>query len=94
MASSNRKANPERLIIPTVIAAKADAWNASTREVAETDAQRVLEALIAEYGVDGAKQALTNHGFAAESYGYLLTPLYAEATKRRQRTAQSRELAL
>lgn len=90
MSSSPRKRRPERAIIPTVIAAKGAAWNASTQKVAAEDAQRVLEALLAEVGIEQAKAALTNHGFDSQSYGYLLSPLHAEAIARRERTHTSR----
>lgn len=83
--ASARKSQPEALIVASVIAAKASSWNASTQKVAAEDAQRILEALVAEVGIDGARVALTNHGFEAASYAYLLGPLYREALARRER---------
>lgn len=82
---SARRARPEPLIIPALIAEKGDSWNAATADVAATDAQRLLEALVAEVGVEGTVAALTNQGFDAKSYGYLLAPLHKEAIARRQR---------
>ncbi len=80
---THRKTNPLPVIIEAVIQNKADDWNNATATVARTDAQRVLEALIAEYGIDAALQALDNQGFTGKSVRYLLTPLHAEATARR-----------
>jgi hypothetical protein len=85
MTTSPRRSRPEPLIIPTVIAAKGVTWNAATAEVAATDAQRLLEALVAEVGVEGTVTALRNHGFDPTSYGYLLSPLHQEAADRRKR---------
>jgi hypothetical protein len=58
MTDTHRKKNPEPLIIPTIIQTMGSARSASTREVAEGDAQRVLEALVAEYGVEATVAAL------------------------------------
>ena len=82
---THRDRNREPLIIKTVIDQKGDAWREETRKVAQTDAQRVLEALVAEHGVEATVQALDNHGFKGEAYRYLLNPLYAEAHRRRLR---------
>ena len=78
--------NPMPVIIETVIERKAGEWNQSTATVARTDAQRVLEAMVAEYGINAAIQALDNQGFTGKSIRYLLTPLHAEAISRRERT--------
>jgi hypothetical protein len=51
----------------------------------------VLEALVAEYGVDAAVQALDNQGFKGSAYTYLLKPLHAEACRRRLRAKGDRE---
>ena len=82
---THRDSNREALIIPTVIAHKGTSWGEETRKVAQTDAQRVLEAMVAEYGVDGAVRALDNQGFKGSAYNYLLNPLFAEAQRRRLR---------
>jgi hypothetical protein len=81
---THRKANREPLIVSTVIAQKGDAWGEETCKVARTDAQRVLEALVAEYGVEAAVSALDNQGLKGSAYRYLLKPLHAEAVRRRR----------
>lgn len=81
---THRRENREPLIVPTVIAQKGDVWGEETCKVALTDAQRVLEALLAEYGVENAVQALDNQGLKGSSYRYLLKPLHAEAIRRRR----------
>ncbi|HAI14571.1 MAG TPA: hypothetical protein DCM28_22890 [Phycisphaerales bacterium] len=51
------------------------------------DSSCVLEALLAEYGIDAAVDALKRQGFAGD-YRYLIKPLYEEAILRRSnRTA-------
>ena len=80
---THRKGNRKQLILSKIIEDKGDSWNEETRKVATTDAQRVLEALIAEYGVDNAARALDNQGLKGKAYGYLLRPLYSEAINRR-----------
>jgi len=81
---THRKSNREPLIVPTVIAQKGDDWNEETHKVACTDAQRILEALIAEFGVENAVQALDNQGLKGSAYRYLLKPLHVEALRRRR----------
>ena len=85
MEGTHRDAHPEPLIVPTVMENKGADWGAETRRVAESDAQRVLEALIAEFGVEAATRALDNQGLRGNSYTYLLKPLYEEAVNRRAR---------
>jgi len=80
---SSRKRKPQGLIVEAVIQQMEESWNDSTREVARTDSFRVLEALMAEYGIEGAMAALDRQGFTASAYSYLLSPLYSEAMKRR-----------
>ena len=80
---THRNDNRSSLIVPAVIAQKGDDWGDESRKVAQTDSQRVLEALVAEHGVDGAVQALDNQGFKGSAYKYLLNPLFAEASRRR-----------
>jgi len=82
---THRDNNRESLIVPSIIAQKGPAWGDETRKVAQTDAQRVLEAMVAEFGVDGAVRALDNQGFKGSAYRYLLTPLFDEAHRRRLR---------
>ena len=82
---THRNQNRTPLILPTLIEQKGETWSEETRKVAQTDAQRVLEALVAEHGVDAAVQALDNQGFKGSAYTYLLKPLHAEACRRRLR---------
>ena len=82
---THRDNNRESLIVPSVIAQKGAAWGDETRKVAQTDAQRVLEAMVAEFGVDGAVRALDAQGFKGPAYRYLLNPLFDEAHRRRLR---------
>jgi hypothetical protein len=89
MTTSSRRSHPEPLIIPSVIAAKGTSWAAATQKVATEDAQRVLEALVAEFGLEATRAALSNQGFEPTSYSYLLAPLHEEAVARRLRTAAS-----
>jgi hypothetical protein len=91
MTDTHRSKRPQPLIIPTVIAQKADAWNSETQKVAASDAQRVLEALVAEYGIEAAIIALDRQGFRGASIRYLLTPLYEEAYARRVRKGDKHE---
>ena len=77
----SKKSHP--VILDAVIEGKGSDWNKSTQAVVRTDSQRILEAMVAEFGIAGATEALENHGFTAKSYLYLLKPLYGEAQKRR-----------
>lgn len=86
---THRKANREPLILPPVIGQKGDTWGEETRKVARTDAQRILEALIAEYGVENAEQALDKQGMKGSAYRYLLKPLHVEAIRRRRASQNS-----
>lgn len=81
--ASWRRKHPNQLIIDAVTETKGAQWNAETRKVARTDSMRVLEAMVAEFGVNGAIQALDNQGFAGEAYRYLLDQLHDEAMRRR-----------
>ena len=92
MANTHRSANPEPLIVPTIMEQKGTEWSKPTREVAASDAQRVLESLIAEFGIDEAVRALDNQGLRGSAYRYLLSPLHEEAVARRIR-AQTRRQA-
>lgn len=79
-----RKINPEPQILSTVIEQKGDAWNEETQKVVRTDALRILEALIAEYGIENSVKAMDKQGMKGSAYRYLLKPLHAEALRRRQ----------
>lgn len=87
--STHRDRNREPVILRAVCDAKAGCWHEETQKLAATDAQRVLEAMIAEYGVDGAINALDNQGFRGDAYRYLLNPLHEEAMRRRSRAMSS-----
>jgi hypothetical protein len=65
-------------------------WDNSTRKQFVPDANAILEALIAKYGVDKALAALAEQGFngGKSSYLYAANQLYREAKSR-----QSRRLA-
>jgi hypothetical protein len=80
---THRKSQRKPQILSAVFAAKGESWNAETHKVARTDALRILEALVAEYGVENAVQALDRQGLKGSAYRYLLKPLYSEAQKRR-----------
>ena len=80
---SYRSNHPKPKILRSLIKQKGAGWNKATQELAPDDGQRVLEALVAEVGVDGAKEALRKQGFEAGAYEYLLQPLYEEAQARR-----------
>ena len=80
---SYRSNHRKPTILRALIKQKGAGWNKTTRELAPVDGQRVLEALVAEVGVEGAKEALKKQGFEAGAYEYLLQPLYEEAQARR-----------
>ena len=80
---SYRSNHRKPIILRALIKQKGACWNKTTRELAPVDGQRVLEALVAEVGVAGAKEALKKQGFDAGAYEYLLQPLYEEAQARR-----------
>ncbi len=82
---SHRVKKPEPAIIEAVIRRKGSKWGQSTQVTARSDAQRILGALVAEVGVVGAVQALDRQGLAGYACRYLLSPLYAEAQRRRAR---------
>ncbi len=87
---TKRSKRPLPVIIESLIELKGKNWNKSTQEVVRTDAQRILEAMVAEYGVDGAVKALQNQGFAADAYLYLLKPMDKEARKRRTNVSKKK----
>ncbi|MBM4032384.1 MAG: hypothetical protein FJ291_11425 [Planctomycetes bacterium] len=82
---SYRDRNPDRAIIEAVIQEQGSEWSRSTQDTARSDAQRILEALVAEVGIEGAVQALDRQGIAGYAYRYLLNPLYVAAMRRRTR---------
>jgi hypothetical protein len=62
---------------------KGDTWGDETRKVAQSDAQRLLESLVAEVGLEACEQALDRQGFKGSAYRYLVRPLHEEAVRRR-----------
>jgi len=67
-------------------------WNNTTRrETFPADANAILEALIAEYGVEATLEALVKQGFSPTGdYRYAAQPLYEEAIARRQQRRANR----
>jgi hypothetical protein len=57
-------------------------WKDNTRDQFAIDANAVLEALLAEYGVEAALDAVERQGFKG-AYRHVVEPLYAEAVARR-----------
>ena len=80
---SYRSNHRKPTILRAVIKQKGTGWSKTTQELAPVDGQRVLEALVAEVGVEGAMEALRKQGFTTGAYEYLLQPLYEEAQARR-----------
>ncbi len=80
---SYRDGTRRPVILSALFEQKADTWGEATRKVAMTDAQRMLEALVAEVGFEATLQAMENQGFESGAYRYLLAPLHAEAVRRR-----------
>lgn len=78
-----RRTHRRPVLVEAVIESKGDTWSQSTRDTARTDAQRILEALVAEHGIAATMRALENQGFTAEACGYVLKPLHEEAVARR-----------
>ena len=83
---SLRDKEPQKLIVEAVIKNKVNDWSKSTQVTARSDAQRILESLISEYGIDNAVEAMNKQGFEGKAYRYLLTPMYTEARSRRTNT--------
>lgn len=80
---SLRDKQRQKLIVEAVIENKGNDWSESTQVTARSDAQRILESLISEYGVDNAIEAMERQGFEGRAYRYLLDPMYREARSRR-----------
>lgn len=90
---SHRDQKRQPVILTALIEQKGDTWNAETHKVVMTDAQRILEAVVAELGVQACIDALDRQGFKGSAYSYLLKPLHEEALLRRARHADSRDSA-
>jgi hypothetical protein len=80
---SHRSNAPRPNIVQAVINAKGSSWSESTHKVARTDADRILESLVASLGVEACIQALDDQGLDGAAYRYLLVPLHEEAARRR-----------
>ncbi len=80
---SHRGDHPLPRIVETVIKKKGGEWSPSSQETVRGDAEKILEALVAEVGVEATVQALDRQGFEGKAYRYLLTPLFEEAQRRR-----------
>lgn len=66
-----------------VIAAQGDRWSDATRQTARSDANRILEALVSDIGVQGVIDAMDRQGFEGAAYRYLIAPLFDESASRR-----------
>jgi len=75
---------PEPGILDKIIADKAATWDEGMQKFAQSDGQRVLEALLAEYGIEAAVRALDNQGYSGNAVRYLLQLLHDEAMRRRR----------
>lgn len=77
-------------IIDAVADDPARDWNATTRdETFPADANAILEALIAEHGVEATLEALVNQGFSGD-YRYAAKPIFDEANRRRTQRQERR----
>ena len=83
MSDTYRGRNQQSLILSEVNRLKAGECNSSIEQTVSVDAQRVLEAIIAEYGDNATFRALKNQGFQGNLVRYLLTALYEIAIARR-----------
>ncbi|OCH32026.1 hypothetical protein A6E13_15750 [Aliivibrio fischeri] len=84
---SYRNKNKFPAIMTEIINKKSQSgqWSDSTIQTAKKDMNVLLEALIAELGVEGCKTALNNQGIEGKEYGYLIKPLALEALNRREK---------
>ncbi len=81
---AHRDTHPEPGIVDKVLADKQAEWSEEKRARAGTDAQHILETLVAFSGVEGTVNALIGQGFDGDAMRYLLKPLYQEAVRRRR----------
>lgn len=88
---SHRDQQRQPVILTALIQQKGDSWNEETHKVVMADSQRVLEAVVAEIGVQACIDALDRQGFEGSAYSYLLKPLHEEALRRRARHTASRD---
>lgn len=59
-------------------------WSDSTRNTFISDANAIFEALLLEYGVEAALEAVKKHGYSATGeYRYAAARLFDKALKRR-----------
>jgi hypothetical protein len=83
---SQRGKQRQKLFVEAVIESHEGSWSDSTKRTARSDAHRILEALVAEYGVEKSILAMNKQGFEGKAYSYLLKPMHAEARSRRPRS--------
>ena len=79
---SHRQKNPRKNIVEAVIALQGDKWSEATRQTARSDANRILEALVSDIGVQGVVDAMDRQGFEGAGYRYLIAPLFEESASR------------
>ena len=66
-------------------------WSDSTRKTFISDANAIFEALLLEYGVEAALEAVKKHGYSPTGqYRYAAVPLFDKAVKRRDNRATRR----
>lgn len=73
-----------RRLIDAVAEDPSRPWSETTRETFIIDANAILEALLLEYGVEAALEAVKKQGFSPSgNYRYAATPLFEKALERR-----------
>jgi hypothetical protein len=80
---SKRGKQRRKLIVEALIEDHKGSWSESTERTVRSDSHRILEALVAEYGIEETIQAMNRQGFEGKAYGYLVKPMYAKARSRR-----------
>lgn len=73
-----------RRLIEAVLEEKGKSWKKATKTTFVTDANAILEALLLQYGVEAAVEALVNQGRSETSnYTSSIRRLYEKACERR-----------
>jgi len=73
-----------RRLIDSVAEDSSLPWSESTRKTFISDANAIFEALLLEYGVEAALEAVKKHGYSPTGdYRYAAVPLFDKALKRR-----------
>ena len=83
---SQRGKQRQKLIVEAVIESHEGSWSESTKRTVRSDAHRILEALVAEFGVEKSILAMNKQGFEGKAYSYLIKPMYIEARSRRPKS--------